>query len=226
MNVKTPKETLQFFLNWTLAGTGIIPVSYMVSLIAVLLVHGAFGFSQTDPGTHLSQTLMQVAGGSVIGLGTGMYQKDFLRKRFKVRTSWIYFPVIGFAVTELVACLILWALDMDRYKLRFIEGNPLPEALIFACAGMVTGILQVSILKKHFAKSGYWIIASTLGWGICILTNLLWFVPVVRSSIFFVILVFAMGAMFYGIITGFTLTRVLKPLNESLVEKADTAPHL
>lgn len=190
--VYRPKE-VQFWTNWTLLGLGLIPLSYMVSLIVVLLVHGAFGYNQMEGGTYLSQTVMQMAGGAVLGLGAGIYQKALLRKIFSVSSSWIYTLVIGFAVTELIVCVILWQLNLNRYELRFIEGNPLPEALIFACAGLVTGLLQWMILKKYFSKSVYWIFASTLGWGICVLVTLisLW--------------AFFIGALLYGAITGATL---------------------
>ncbi len=190
--VYRPKE-VQFWTNWTLLGLGLIPLSYMVSLIVVLLVHGAFGYNQMEGGTYLSQTIMQMAGGAVLGLGGGIYQKALLRKIFSVSSSWIYTLVIGFAVTELIVCVILWQLNLNRYELRFIEGNPLPEALIFACAGLVTGLLQWMILKKYFSKSVYWIFASTLGWGICVLVTLisLW--------------AFFIGALLYGAITGATL---------------------
>lgn len=190
--VYRPKE-VQFWTNWTLLGLGLIPLSYMVSLIVVLLVHGAFGYNQMEGGTYLSQTVMQMAGGAVLGLGAGIYQKALLRKIFSVSSSWIYTMVIGFAVTELIVCIILWQLNLNRYELRFIEGNPLPEALIFACAGLVTGLLQWMILRKYTSKSVYWIFASTLGWGICVLVTLisLW--------------AFFIGALLYGAITGAAL---------------------
>lgn len=192
----------QFFLNWTLWSFGIIPVSYMVSLIVVLLVHGAFGFDQTEGGTYLSQTVMQIAGGAVIGLGTGLYQRELLKKVFNVPSSWIYSLVAGFAATELIVCLFLWQLGLNRYELRFIESNPLPEALIFACAGLIIGISQWVILRRYFSRSIYWVFASTVGWGICVL--------ITQISI----LAFFIGALLYGVITGAALMWVLHKKEE------------
>lgn len=189
---------IQFLTNWTLWSFGIIPVSYMVSLIVVLLVHGAFGFNQMDGGTYLSQTVMQIAGGAVLGFGTGLYQKSLLKKEFSVSSSWIYTLIAGFAVTELTVCVILWQLGLNRYELRFIESNPLPEALIFACAGLIIGLLQWTILRKYFSRSIYWVFASTLGWGICV------FVTQISILAFFI------GALLYGLITGATLLWVLR----------------
>ena len=211
MSTKAKREKFQFWTNWTLLSLGIIPLSYIISLIAVLLVQRAFGFGQMDWGTPLSNTLSQIAGGALIGLGTGIYQKSLLRKMFNVSSSWIYTLVIGFAFAELIIGLILWQLDLDREKLRFIEFKPLPEALFFACAGLIIGLLQWPILGKHFSGSIYWIIASTTGWGICILmTYFAGFVLKMGLSIF----AFFLGALLYGACTGATLIWILHKKEE------------
>jgi hypothetical protein len=204
------QEKIQFWTNWTLVGSGIITLSYLISLIAVLLVQGAFGFGQMDWGTPLSNTLSQMAAGAIIGLGTGIYQRTLLRRVFNISSFWIYSLIIGFVATELITGFILWSLDLDREKLRFIEYKPLPEALIFACAGLLIGLLQWTILKRYFSRSGYWIMASTIGWGICILINILWFVPFIKNSVLAVVLVFILGAFLYGAITGATLRWILQ----------------
>lgn len=206
MAEKTKIEKLRFLISWTLLSFGIIPLSYMISLIVVLLVHGAFGFNQMEGGTYLSQTLMQMAGGAVIGLGTGLYQQAMLRKVFNVKASWIYMLAIGFAITELIVCIILWQLEINRYELRFIEFRPLPESLIFACAGLMIGSLQWTILKKYFLRSAYWILASTIGWGISIMITYVFFSINRDIGIFS----FFIGALLYGAITGITLAWILK----------------
>jgi hypothetical protein len=198
MEAEIKHKKIQFWLNWTLGSFVIIPVSYMISLIVVLLVHGAFGFGQMEGGTYLSQTVMQMAGGAVIGLGTGLYQRSLLKKVFNVPISWLITLVAGFAVTELIVCIILWQLGLNRYELRFIEFRPLPEALFFACAGLIIGLSQWTILRKYFSRSFYWILASTLGWGLCVLVTL------ISVWAFFV------GALLYGAITGAAIMWVLK----------------
>jgi hypothetical protein len=205
MEPLTNREKFLFWKDWTLSCSGIITLSYLLSLIAVLLVHGAFGFNMEEWGTPFSQTLMQMAGGALIGLGTGLYQKSLLIKLFDVKSSWIYTLITGFVVTELITGVILWKLNLNRAELRFIEFNPMPESLIFACIGLLTGILQWPLLKKHFRRSGYWIIACITGWGILILINFLSHISLIRNSILASILVFALGALLYGAITGATL---------------------
>lgn len=192
------QSKLKIWINWSLLSLLIVPLSYLVSLIVVLLVHGAFGYNQMEGGTYLSQTVMQVAGGAVIGLGTGLYQRALLTKIFQVPVSWIYNLVISFAVTELIVCIVLWQMGINRYELRFIEHNPLPEVPIFAFAGLLTGIMQWLTLRKYFSYSGLWIAASTVGWGLCILITV--------TGIF----AFFIGALLYGIITGLTITLITK----------------
>jgi hypothetical protein len=198
MSINTTGEQFYFFTKWTLLSLGIIPLSYIISLIAVLAVHTAFGFNMTEWGTPLSQTLMQIAGGAVIGLGTGVYQRSLLRKLFDVKSSWIYALIIGFTITELIAGIILWKMGLNRGELRFIEFKPIPESLIFACAGLLIGLLQWTILRKYFTKSGFWILASLLGWGICIIVTLI--------SIW----AFFIGALLYGAITNATLLWIMQ----------------
>ena len=193
-------------MNWTLLSLVIIPLSYMISLIAVLLVQGAFGFGQTEWGTPLSNTLSQIAGGTIIGLGTGIFQRSILRKVFNISSSWIYTLIIGFVATELIAGIVLWQLDLDREKLRFLEFNPLPEALIFAFAGLMIGLLQWTILRKYFFRSGFWVLASTSGWGVCILMT--YFVGLVNREVS--IFAFIPGALLYGAITGATFMWILQ----------------
>ena len=214
MNIKTNQEKFRLWGLWILFSLIIIPVTYIFSLIVVLLVHGVvFGFSMTEGGTYLSQTLMQIAGGAVIGFGTGLYQKLLLNKLFKVSWSWVYTLMIGFAFTELVTCIILWQMGINRYELRFIEFNPLPEALIFACAGLVTGILQWSILRNYFSGSIFWVLTSTLGWGICILTT--YFLGLLNRE--GALYGFIVGALLYGIITGTVLIWILKKKEKDLI---------
>jgi hypothetical protein len=191
-------KNMLFLIRWTLGSFVIISFSYLVSLVVVLLVHGSFGFDMSQGGTYLSQTVMQMAGGAVIGLGTGLYQRSILKDTFKVPSSWVYASVIGFVLTELIVCILLWQLNINRYELRFIELNPLPEALIFAVIGGVVGLLQWRILKPHFYNSAYWIATSALGWGICIVVTL------VSVWAFFI------GTLIYGILTATTLLWILQ----------------
>jgi hypothetical protein len=200
MSTNTNQEKFQFWIKWTLLSALIIPLSYIISLIAVLIVHGAFGFTMDDWGTHLSNTLMLIAGGAVLGFGTGILQKMLLKERFTIPSFWVYSVIIGFVLAELIAGIILWRLDILRGQLNVVNSNnPFPEALIFASAGLIIGLFQWTVLKRYFKKSAYWVFASMLGWGICIVATI------------FSDWAFVLGALLYGAITGATLLWVLQP---------------
>lgn len=200
MSVETRQDKFRFWIKWTLLNALVIPLSYIISLIAVLIVHGSFGFTMDDLGTHLSNALMLIAGGAVLGYGTGILQKSLLKEQFIISSFWIYSLVIGFVLSELISGIILWRLDILRGQLNVLNSeNPFPEAAVFAFAGLIIGLFQWSILRHNFKKSAYWVIASMLGWGICILATIL-------SD-----LAFFLGALLYGAITGATLLWVLQP---------------
>jgi len=205
----TTKERINFLTHWTLLSLAIIPLSYFVHFFVLLLVQGAFGFGQLEWGSYLSQTVSSIAGGAVIGLGTGLYQRPLLRRFFQVPLNWIYTLVIGFALTELIVCIILWRLNLNRGELRFIEFNPLPEALFYSCTGLLIGFMQWRILRKFFNRSWLWIISSTFGWGTFVLINTLFLVPSIRDSIF-MLPVFLGGAFCYGAITGTTIVWIVQ----------------
>ena len=191
-----------FITKWTLHHTWVICISYIVSMIALLFVHGAFGFTMNDDGTFLSNALMHIFSGAVLAFGTGLLQKELLKKYFQAPFFWMWSLVIGFVMAELIAGIVLWKMDIYRGLINFLNTDShLPEASIFALAGLISGILQSSLLKHHFRNRFYWILASTLGWGILILSTSAGFIA------------FIPGAIIYGALTGFIFVKLLKPIN-------------
>jgi hypothetical protein len=208
MIIATNQKKIQFWANWSLLSMGIITASYIVSLIAVGIVGmGIFGITYDEWGTPLANTLMHMAGGVVIGLGVGLYQRSLLKKLFKVNSSWIYTLIIGFVLTELFTGIVLLKTEFVRGQLRFIESNPLPESIIVAVAGLLIGFLQWLILRKSFTRSIYWIIASSIGWWMCIF--LTYIVSLINEQLS--IFAFIPGSFLYGGITGVVLLWVMKP---------------
>ena len=98
-------------------------------------------------------------------------------------------------------------MGLNRGELRFIEFKPLPETLIFVFAGLCIGFLQWTILRKYFLRSVFWIFASTIGWGICVLTT---FFAEMVLDYEFPIFTFILGALLYGAITGGTIMWILR----------------
>jgi predicted membrane protein len=223
MPVITKQEKFRFWKKWIFQHTWAIPVSYLASLIVILIFCAIFGISMKESGTQLEQLVMQIAGGSVLGLGIGLIQRLILKQVFNVQRFWIWSVVIGFIIAEAVTGFICWRLKINRMELRFIELNALPESLIFAFAGLLIGLLQWSILRKYFRRGIYWIFASCIGWGICIIVNdySKIFTSVSNSSISILtdILAFLLGATIYGALTGATLMWILKKRQTNQIVK-------
>ena len=202
ISVITNKEKFHFWTSWTFLSLAIIILGYIVGGIALLLIHGAFGYNQYDWGTPLSQTLGHVAAGAVLGLSVGFFQRSFLKKLFHVPAFWIYAMIIGFVVIELISGIILSRMGINRGEIKFFEyetpGYPPGESLIYAIAGLLTGLIQWPILSRSFSHSVFWVPASTLGWGICFMITMI------------SVSAFLLGALLYGAITGATLMWVLR----------------
>lgn len=189
------------YAKWTLNHIWVICLSFLIGSIVLLVIHGLFGFSMDDDGTYLSNTLMHIASGIVLALGTGILQKELLKEYFYVSFSWVWLLITGFVLAEILAGLVLWKLEIYRGLINiFNSSNHFPEALIFTLAGLLAGILQYRLLNSHRNRL-YWILSSALGWGLLIITTYL--------GIFAIIL----GSCLYGAITGFVLYRILKLKN-------------
>lgn len=197
----------QELAKWTLHHTWVIIVSYLISIIVLLIIHGSFGFTMNDDGTYLSNALMHIGSGFILALGTGILQRVLLKKQFQLSFKWVWSLIIGFVLAELLAGIVLWKLEIYRGLINiFNTSNHLPEALIFAFAGLIVGILQFRLLRPHYQKSFYWIISSALGWGLLILSSYLG------------LFAFLLGAILYGLLTGLVLYRILelKPQSENV----------
>jgi hypothetical protein len=148
------------------------------------------------------KTLGHIAAGGVLGLAVGLFQRSFLKKLFNVPAFWIYALIIGFVVIEVISGIILSRMGINRGEIKFFEyktpGDPPGESLIYAIAGLLTGLIQWPILSRAFSRSVFWVLASTLGWGICFVITMIsaW--------------AFLLGALLYGAITGATVIWILQ----------------
>ena len=49
---------------------------------------------------------------------------------------------------------------------EFWGGIPLGKVLIVAVGGLITGLLQLRNMRRHSRRSGWWVLASIVGWGL------------------------------------------------------------
>ncbi len=97
-------------------------------------------------------------------------------------------------------------MDVNRGDLSFVENNPLPHALITTLYGLLIGLIQFSLLRKHFFGSAFWIVANTLAWEISILIT-----AINVTNDFMLLITFVLGTILHGAITGATLLWILQP---------------
>ena len=200
MSVNTKKEKFRFWRNWTLLNALVIILLYPIGGIIILIISEAMGYSMDQWAPPLEQTIMLIVFGALIGFGIGITQWLLLRKVFNVSSFWLYSVAIGFIIIELIAGIILWKLDINRGELSFIEGNPLAHALILAITGLLIGLIQLPLLRRHYSGVVYWVIASTLAWGISVLLT-----TIGHQYDIAVLITFILGSLLYGAITGATL---------------------
>jgi len=207
MLLTTKKEKVRFWRNWTLLNALVLIFSYIISLFVMLLIaETIFGFSADEWGTPFQQTVISIAAGIVIGISIGFTQWRLLRKVFNVSSFWLYSVAIGFIIIELIAGIILWKLDINRGELNFIEGDPYSHAIILAITGLLISIIQMPLLRNHFYRIIYWVVASTVAWGIGVLLT-----AIDTGSEVGFLLFFILGTLLYSAITGATLIWIMQP---------------
>ena len=157
-------------------------------------------------GSPLLQTMWKIGDGILIGSSIGFIQWRLLRKTYSIPSFWIYLVPAGIIFTELIAGIILWKMGINRGEFSFWENNPLPHAQIAAIYGLVIGLFQLLILRKHFTRSSFWILASALAWGVSILIT-----AIKVTDDIFLLITFIIGILLYGLITGASLMWILKP---------------
>lgn len=113
------------------------------------------------PGKEVNLPLAPSAGAVV-----GCAQWLMLRKRFAVRGWWVPASAVGVGSPFVIGEILCRAGFLPEP--RGIVGLLCVTGLGIA-SGLFSGVLQMPLLRPHVAKSGWWIVASSIGWGIFVL---------------------------------------------------------
>ena len=174
-----------------------------LGIIAFLLIRLAFNIPEEESGTLVQNMIGLIVCTSIIGISIGFMQWYLLQKVFRVSMALLYSFVIGSILAEILLGIIDWKTDIVG---SFGEDNLLGGAIILTSIMLFIGFIQLPLLRRHFANSGYWIMASIMP-GLIIITliaiihgqDLDWNLPAV------------IGFLMYFIFTGVTLMWILKP---------------
>jgi hypothetical protein len=189
----------KFLINWSLLMLTFLTVGNFIGFMAGSLTGELFGLEITDEGTHLTQTIIYCVYGSVLIAVISLTQLLILREyKIKISKWWILAGIPGIIISEIIAGIILWQLNINRSDLGIFQGGPhLPEALIFSFSGLLIGYFQWLVIRKQLTRSVYWIPANFLGWGL-------------GFSVMFHLWAFLPGELLTGMITGIFMYWILK----------------
>ena len=158
MTVERSQVGWGFWLKWVLASTvGVVVGSIMVLVIGLLiygLLEELFGSAGTDIVFEFWLTWWVM--GIMLGIGVGILQWLVLRRRITGAGWWV--------LASAAAGAVIFQGDLE--SLSF--GLPLRFTGIVALGGAVAGILQWLVLRGKVSRAGWWVLASTVGWGLSI----------------------------------------------------------
>lgn len=188
------KDKKNFLIRWILLTSIILPVAAIPGYLLNLFIHGKMGYTISDVGPPLLQTLEYCIWITILTAIVSLIQWILLQTQFKVSSFWILACVLGGAIGELLSGIVLWKMGVNRADLGPAQGGSiLAEVIIFLFSGTLIGLFQYPLIRKNFRKAGFWILASALGWGLIPAAFLLF------------------GGVVLSTITGMTLVWIMKP---------------
>ncbi len=149
MKVKRSQVGWGFWLQWVLAST--------VGLLLGFIVGFPLSFLAMD---MLGERLGQSFGGIVFGIGVGVLQWLVLRRRISRAGWWVLTSAAGgYGIVQAMFLFEGYAGSLSFGELLSITG-------VAALGGAVTGTLQWLVLRGQVSRAGWWVLASTVGWGL------------------------------------------------------------
>lgn len=141
-----------FWLLWVVAST----VGMFVGLILTFFLYSVY---YAGLGFESSFAYDMLATGFGIGIGVGISQWLVLRRRVSHVGWWVLAnTAAGFAI--MLAGFAGYSEPLKSFS-EFLSFTG-----VIVLGGAVTGIFQWLILRRKVSKAGWWVLASTLGWGL------------------------------------------------------------
>jgi hypothetical protein len=164
MKVKGSQVGWGFWLQWLLASTVGWFVGFIISWLLAAIILGE------DNGINVLKLILgYFMGGAALGSVVGLMQWLVLRRQVSRAGWWVLASAAGFAV---VGGGGYGAADVVFDYLIGWGGvssltNILGRTVVVALGGAVAGILQWLVLQSQVSRAGWWVLASTVGWGLC-----------------------------------------------------------
>lgn len=152
MQVKQRQVGWGFWLQWVLASTVGMFVGFILGFLVTAGIPEVlgkwFGFSVF---------------GIVLGLAVGVLQWSILRRRVSLTGWWVLATAVGGLGIFQAGLIFGFSAFIGPYKslVAFLGWIG-----IASLGGLVTGALQWLVLRGKVSRSGWWVLASTVGWAL------------------------------------------------------------
>jgi hypothetical protein len=155
MKAKGSQVGWGFWLQWVVASTVGLYVGWVLSFVLLAFSGIALGLEYCDACDGL-------AFGIGLGIGIGVLQWLVLRRRVSGAGWWVLASFAGgYGIMHAGFTGYSESLRMSYVSLLGLTG-------VVALSGAVTGTLQWLILRGQVSRAGWWVLASTVGWGLAI----------------------------------------------------------
>ena len=95
--------------------------------------------------------------GLCLGAAVGYMQRRFAQNPITASGRWVLSTSVGMGIPYVVLVIAN----------EFWGGIPgLSLVLIAAVGGLITGLLQLRNVRRHSRRSGWWVLANIVGWGL------------------------------------------------------------
>jgi hypothetical protein len=210
MNVKKSKVGWIFWLQWVLATS----VGWFFGVFLGFF-SGSFIWEEVIGISALGGIFAYFMFGAALGSVVSLMQWLVLRRRVSGAGWWILASTAGFAVVGASgygAAVVTFGFSEGLDELGSFAAL-LGWSVVVAFGGAVTGILQRIILRTQVPRSGWWVLASTVGWGLSVTVGGAGIV--VEAIEFLKLLSLVGGGVVLGAVTGGALVWLLrKPVPE------------
>jgi hypothetical protein len=143
-----------FLWKWVLYTIIALPAGLLLSFPAAWLVNLIYP----------KETNLVV--GLCLGAAVGYFQWFALKRNIQVSSLWGLACSIGIGIPFIVSVI----LNETGIEVPEISDNNLISWLLTGIiGGFLSGLMQLPLLKPFFRKAGWWLVASTSGWGLSFL---------------------------------------------------------